>query len=256
MVSSLASSVSLSICVDIVPRVLRLAYVSFNRYVTLFPPSLQWIPWPLLSEALRFSTFTGTYGVVRLLLHPSSVAYGLPWHPSYPSCERRWRALLGSWEIPLETCPELGTPAIPGRPSQLWSYPDAAFRSTNGVGIATIKDFGAEPSRPASLLCTLRTHPSPGEWQHSLPACSLALAGRDLHPLDFIKWFHLLHYWFLLFHAFPSAIVVLFIHLHVVMGIGGSIENGGLSDCRQTDAPRGRYPIHWLQPIRRNLTEF
>jgi len=45
-------------------------------------------------------------------------------------------------------------------------------------------------------------------------------------------------------------------HLHVVMGIGGSIENGGRSDCRQTDAPRGRYPIHWLQPIRRNLTEF
>jgi len=39
------------------------------------------------------------------------------------------------------------------------------------------------------LLCTLRTHQSPGEWQHSLPACSLALAGRDFHPLDFFKWF-------------------------------------------------------------------
>src|SRR5215469_14817264 len=59
----------------------------------------------------------------------------------------------------------------------------------NGVGIATLADFGAESSRPASLLCTLRTHQSPGEWQHSLPACSLALAGRDSHPLDFIKWF-------------------------------------------------------------------
>jgi hypothetical protein len=153
------------------------------------------------------------YGVVRLLFHPSSAASGFPWRSSYRSCERRWRALLGLWEIPLETCPELGTPAIPGRPSQLRSYPDAAFRSTNGVGIATIKDFGAEPSRPASLLCTLRTHQSPGEWQHSLPACSLALAGRDLHPLDFIKWFHLLHYWFLLFHAFPSAMAVLVIHL-------------------------------------------
>src|SRR6266576_905568 len=50
-------------------------------------------------------------------------------------------------------------------------------------------DFRAESSRPASLLCTLRTHQSPGEWQHSLPACSLALAGRDFHPLDFFKWF-------------------------------------------------------------------
>jgi hypothetical protein len=66
-------------------------------------------------------------------------------------------------------------------------------------------DFGAEPSRPASLLCTLRTHQSPGEWQHSLPACSLALAVRDSHPLDFIKWFPLLHCWFLHFHASPSA---------------------------------------------------
>jgi hypothetical protein len=65
-------------------------------------------------------------------------------------------------------------------------------------------DFGAEPSRPASLLCTLRTHQSPGEWQHSLPAYSLALAARDSHPLDFIKWFPLLHYW-LHFHAYPSA---------------------------------------------------
>ena len=134
------------------------------------------------------------YGVVRLLFHPSSAASGFPWRSSYRSCERRWRALLGLWEIPLETCPELGTPAIPGRPSQLRSYPDAAFRSTNGVGIATIKDFGAEPSRPASLLCTLRTHQSPGEWQHSLPACSLALAVRDLHPLDFIKRFPLCHF--------------------------------------------------------------
>ena len=75
----------------------------------------------------------------------------------------------------------------------------------NGVGIATVADFGAESSRPASLLCTLRTHQSPGEWQHSLPACSLALTGRDLHPLDFIKWFPLLHCRFLHFHAYPSA---------------------------------------------------
>jgi L,D-transpeptidase-like protein len=36
------------------------------------------------------------------------------------------------------------------------------------------------------LLCCVRfdTHQSPDEWQHALPACSLALTGRDLHPLD------------------------------------------------------------------------
>ena len=148
------------------------------------------------------------YGVVRLLVHPCSVASGLPWRPSYRSCERRWRALLGSWEIPLETCPELGTPAIPGRPSQLRSSRMLPSTLLTASAYATSTDFGADPSRPASLLCTLRTHQSPGEWQHSLPACSLALAVRDSHPLDFFKWFPLLHFWFLHFHAFPSAIGV------------------------------------------------
>jgi hypothetical protein len=54
-------------------------------------------------------------------------------------------------------------------------------------------DFGAESSRPAPLLCTPRTHQSPGKWQHSLPDFScFALAGRDLHPLDSDRRFHLL----------------------------------------------------------------
>ena len=98
-------------------------------------------------------------------------------------------ALLGSWGISLEACPELGTPATPARPRSS-GRPDAAFRLVNSVGIATSRVFGAESSRPASLLCTLRTHQSPGEWQHLLSACVLALAVRDLHPLDSIKGFH------------------------------------------------------------------
>src|SRR6266446_8918367 len=77
----------------------------------------------------------------------------------------------------------------------------------NSVGIATVADFGAESSRPASLLCTLRTHQSPGEWQHSLPACSLALTGRDLHPLDFLEWFPFMSFQFPHFHAFPARSV-------------------------------------------------
>jgi len=129
------------------------------------------------------------YGVVRLLLHPYAVASGFPWRSRFRSCEQRWRALLGSWGIPLEACPELGTPATPARPRSI-GRPDAAFRLVNSVGIAMSQVFGAESSRPASLLCTLRTHQSPGEWQHSLPACVLALAVRDLHPLDSIKRFH------------------------------------------------------------------
>ena len=114
------------------------------------------------------------------------------WFPlavAFRSCEQRWRALLGSWGIPLEACPELGTPATPARPRNI-GRPDAAFRLVNGVGIAMSRVFGAESSRPASWLCTLRTHQSPCEWQHSLPACMLALAVRDLHPLDSFKRFH------------------------------------------------------------------
>jgi hypothetical protein len=152
---------------------------------------------PLPSSGFRGRSFQSPavphlhryYGVVRLLLHPWSDAYGLPWRPGYRSCERRWRALLGSWGIPLEACPELGTPATPARPRNS-GRPDAAFRLVNSVGIAISRVFGAESSRPASLLCTLRTHQSPSEWQHSLPACVLALAVRDLHPLDSIKGFH------------------------------------------------------------------
>ena len=34
-------------------------YVAPHRYVSLFTPSLQWVPWPLLTEALRFPTFVG-----------------------------------------------------------------------------------------------------------------------------------------------------------------------------------------------------
>src|SRR6516164_2537468 len=38
-------------------RVLSLVMSPFNRFVRLLPPSLQWIPWPPLAGALRFSTF-------------------------------------------------------------------------------------------------------------------------------------------------------------------------------------------------------
>jgi hypothetical protein len=68
--------------VDIVARVLclaSLACVAFNRYVTLFP--LQWIPWPLYTEAVRFSTFTGTYGTA---LRPCERRLGSPGFIGHP----------------------------------------------------------------------------------------------------------------------------------------------------------------------------
>ena len=147
------------------------------------------------------------YGFVRLLVHlsrspPVSLGGSVP-----PMVRRRWGALLGSWEIPLKACPELGTPAIPARPRNI-GPPDAAFRLVNGVGIATSRVFGAEPSRPASLLCTLRTHQSPGEWQHSLPACLLDCGRAGLTPAGFHQEVSPSHHRFLLFQTFPSAMTM------------------------------------------------
>jgi len=75
--------------------------------------------------------------------------------------------------------------ADPGTTSLYRSLPDAAFRLVNGVGIATRLDFGAEPSRPTSSLCTLRSptsRPVNGNTRY-WPVCS-TLVRRELHPLD------------------------------------------------------------------------
>src|ERR1700692_4218650 len=102
---------------------------------------------------------------------------------------RRWGSSPGFLGNPFGSMPRARDSGDPGPTSHI-GRPDTAFRLVNGVGIATSRVFGAESSWPASLLCTLRTHQSPDEWQHSLSACMLALAVRDLHPLDSIKGFH------------------------------------------------------------------
>ena len=96
---------------------------------------------------------------------------------------------LGFLENPCGSMPRARDSGGPVRPHPT-GRPGTAFRSHNSVGVRLGFDFGAESSRPASWLCTLRTHRSPGEWQHWLPACWLALAGRDSHPLDSTKRFH------------------------------------------------------------------
>ena len=75
---------------------------------------------------------------------------------------------LGFLGNPYGSMPRARDSGDPSTTSLYRSLPDAAFPFVNGVGIATRLDFGAEPSRPTFSLCTLRTHQSPGEWQHSL----------------------------------------------------------------------------------------
>ena len=113
------------------------------------------------------------------------------------------------------------TPAIPARPRNI-GRPGAAFRNVNGVGIATSRVFGAESSRPASSLCTLRTHQSPGEWQHSLPACVLGFDRAGLAPAGFHQGVSPSHFRFLLFHAFPSAITTSALSAHFFAHLPGS----------------------------------
>ena len=149
----------------------------------------------------------GYYGVVRLLIHLSrSPPVSLGW-PVPPVVRRRWGALLGSWEIPLEACPELGTPAIPARP-RIIGPPDAAFRLVNSVGIATSR-FSELNLRGLLPCCVcFGTHQSPGEWQHSLPACLLDCGRAGLTPAGFHQEVSPSHLRFLLFQAFPSAITM------------------------------------------------
>jgi hypothetical protein len=141
------------------------------------------------------------YGVVRLL----PARPGRLWFPStarYLSVEcgvcspgqripaSRGRALLGSggaqclslreetgglpgsWRIPVNACPGLGTPAAPNDLAVTVVRMLASARLTASPS-ATANVFGADPSRPASSLPTLRPRQSPGERQGSLPACPL-----------------------------------------------------------------------------------
>jgi hypothetical protein len=205
-------------------------YVAPHRYVSLFTPSLQWVPWPLLTEALRFPTFVGTMGSYDCC-RPFPATSGLPWRqvlhveglfasrgtPSFPSgpgsfwvgqnpypARERSAALLGSREVLLKACPGLATPATPKQPRIIGCL-DAAFRYRNGVGIAMVNDFGAEPSRPASSLCTLPPvgRPTSGNTRYWSACC--ALARPDLHRRDFFERFHCLIQ-IPLSRAFPSAI--------------------------------------------------
>jgi hypothetical protein len=82
---------------------------------------------------------------------------------------------LGSRPISPEACLGLETPATPARPRHSGRCQMLPSAGLTASASQRYKDFGAESSWPAFSLCTLRTRQSPGEWQHSLPACPLRL---------------------------------------------------------------------------------
>jgi hypothetical protein len=159
----------------------------FDRFVRLFPPFPPVAPVAAPCGSPAVPHLHRYYEVVRLLQHPSALPPVDPWlHvPPVPFQrrsswhERRWGALFGSWIIPVELALVYDT-ADPSTTSRYRSLPDTAVHLGKGVGVGTTHDFGAQSSRPASLLSTLRTPRSPGEWQDSLLSCLLDFAqGRD-----------------------------------------------------------------------------
>ena len=113
--------------------------------------------------------------------------------PVPPHGEEEMESSPGFLGNPFGSMPRARDSGDPGATSH-YRRPDTAFHLVNSVGIATSRVFGAEPLRPASLLCTLRTHQSPGEWQHSLPVCLLDCDRAGLTPAGFrqeVSPFHL-----------------------------------------------------------------
>jgi len=117
-------------------------------------------------------------------------------------------ALLGSRPASSETCPGLETPPTPAQPriavaAECCLPPREKRRRRNRIR------FRCWPSRPVSSLCTLRTHQSPGEWQHALLTCPLDFGQTGFAPARLDQEVSLTRHQFPLFRTFPNAIPTL-----------------------------------------------
>jgi hypothetical protein len=121
---ALASADILSMSVHIRIQVLSPGYVSFRQMRALVSPFPPVGSMAALSEPCGSPPSSVLWG--RKTAPPSFLApFVDPRGHRYPPllhCERRWRALLGSWAIPVETCLGLETPAIPVRPRYIGPY--------------------------------------------------------------------------------------------------------------------------------------
>ncbi len=105
-----------------------------------------------------------------------------------------------SWRILVKACPGLGTPAALSNLALAVAQILPSARLIASAS-ATTNDFGAESSRPTSLLSTLQPPPvtrREARLATGLPAT--ALTGLDFHQLDSYERFHQL----ILNSPFPS----------------------------------------------------
>ena len=94
------------------------------------------------------------YDCSRSIRHPS----GRPLESRTSPTEEETGSSLRFLGHPCGACPGLGTPASGPDLANSGRCPILPSAELENVGLATMNDFGAEPSRPASLLSTLR-HP-------------------------------------------------------------------------------------------------
>jgi hypothetical protein len=181
---ALASADILSMSVHIRIQVLSPGYVSFRQMRALVSPFPPVGSMAALSEPCGSPPSSVLWG--RKTAPPSFLApFGRPSGTSLPPATALREEMASSLRFlgnPCGNMPRARDSGDPGTTSLYRSLPDAAFRLVNGVGIATRLDFGAESSRPTSSLCTLRTHQSPGEWQHSLLTCLLDFGQAGVAP--------------------------------------------------------------------------
>ena len=106
-----------------------------------------------------------------VIVQPETV---IAWH-------RRGFGLFWSWRI------RLGQPGRPRLPRE-------------------VRDLIRRMCRENPTWGTLHTHQSPGEWQHSLPACLLGFDRAGLAPVGLYQEVSPSHLQFPLFRVLPSAI--------------------------------------------------
>ena len=121
----------------------------------------------------------GFYDRSRSIRHPSGRPLGSRTSPNEEEIGSSLR-FLGH---PCGACPGLETPASRHDLANSGRCRILPSANLDNVGLATMDNFGADPSRPAALLSTLRTHRSPGEWQDSLLTCLLDFSQVGLAPL-------------------------------------------------------------------------
>ena len=188
----------------------------------MFPASDAFVCSPLPSSGSRLAPVPHLhryYGFVRLLpalrwrslvsldhplpLPPDAHSLLRPVHPYRPRpgpllsgepyplhAGGDWKVFPSSWRILVKACPRLGTPAAPNdlAVTVVQILPSARLIASAS---ATTDHFGAESSRPTSLLSTLQP-PSVTRREARLATGppATALAGLDLHQLDSYERFH------------------------------------------------------------------